>query len=75
VFLFIVPSVVVLILILVHLTISLLNCRINMHSECDFEFSKQALVTWLFFIFIIGGNFELFCVDVATYVWPRANLQ
>ena len=51
VFLLIVPSVVVLILILAHLTISLLNCRINMHSECDFEFSRQALVTWLFFCF------------------------
>ena len=48
VFLLIFPSVVAVLWVLSHLTISLLNCRISMDSECDFEFSRLVLVTWLF---------------------------
>jgi hypothetical protein len=48
VFLLIFPFVVAVLWVLSHLTISLLNCRISTDPECDFEFSRLVLVTWLF---------------------------
>jgi len=63
--------VVVLLLILFHLTISLLSCHVNVHDGCNFEVSKEVLVIWLFFVFITGGNFVLFLYITNTSVRSR----
>jgi hypothetical protein len=53
VYLLIFPSTVVLLLVLFHLTMSLLI------NKCDFGPSKEDLVVWLIFVFVTGGNFGL----------------
>jgi hypothetical protein len=63
--------VIVLLLVLFHLTISLLSCHVNVDDGCNFEVSREVLVIWLFFVFITGGNFVLFLYITNTSVRSR----
>jgi hypothetical protein len=71
----IIPSAIVLLLVLLNLTVSLLNCRFYLGSKCDGG-SKRASIIWLLYIcYTMGANLGILYIKVAISVWSRGNLQ